>query len=132
MANERFTTNREHRSLWLASANVDFHPIGFQKIGILTGLNSAMQCVGSILVAPLIKKFPTRSVLSSAILVFAVISAILLIVDASTGGVMRFKTDNNKTQYGSWNRELPYLVPECRLIQCVQPTLCTPSTLSPE
>ena len=35
----------------------------FFKVGLLTGLNQAFQCVGSILIAPLIKRFPTKMVL---------------------------------------------------------------------
>jgi len=36
----------------------------FERVGLLTGLNQAFQCVGSIMIAPLIKKFPTKNVLS--------------------------------------------------------------------
>ncbi|KAK9242153.1 hypothetical protein V1506DRAFT_572333 [Lipomyces tetrasporus] len=43
-----------------------------------------MQCVGSTLIAPLIKRFPTKNLLAGAILVFGVFTAILLIVDATT------------------------------------------------
>ena len=43
------------------------------------------------MIAPLIKRFPTRSVLSCAILVFGLLTAILLIVDASTGGKIKPK-----------------------------------------
>jgi len=53
----------------------------FEKVGILQGLNQAMQCVGAILIAPLIKRFNTRSVLASAILAFGLLTAILLIAD---------------------------------------------------
>lgn len=58
----------------------------FERVGLLTGLNQAMQCVGSILIAPLMKRFATKNVLSAAIFVFALFTAILLIVDAATGG----------------------------------------------
>ncbi|KAF9258014.1 hypothetical protein L218DRAFT_1067629 [Marasmius fiardii PR-910] len=70
----------------------------YQNIGILTalGLNYAMQCVGSIIVAPLIKKYRTRSVLSTAVLIFGLISAILLIVDGATGGIPRFRAADKK------------------------------------
>jgi MFS family permease len=61
-------------------------PQTFFKVGLLTGLNQAFQCIGSILIAPLIKHWPTKLVLSVAILVFGLFSAILLIVDAGTGG----------------------------------------------
>jgi len=79
----------------------------FERVGLLTGLNQAFQCVGSILIAPLVclrllvakiaarepltdaiqvKRFPTKNVLSGAVAVFGVCSALLLIIDAATGG----------------------------------------------
>jgi hypothetical protein len=51
--------------------------------------NSCTKGVGAILIAPLIAKFPTRSVLSGAILVFSLMTVILLIVDAGTGGKIK-------------------------------------------
>jgi MFS family permease len=83
----------------------------FYKVGLLTGLNQAFQCVGSILIAPLIKRFPTKMVLSIAILVFGLLTAILLVVDAGTGG--RIKPDGwDKTHkkedwsyYGTYNTD---------------------------
>ncbi|KAL0931240.1 uncharacterized protein CTRU02_213975 [Colletotrichum truncatum] len=58
----------------------------FERLGLIQGLNQATQCVGSILIAPLIKHFPTKNVLSAAILLFGLMTAILLILDAATGG----------------------------------------------
>ncbi|KAK4233533.1 major facilitator superfamily domain-containing protein [Achaetomium macrosporum] len=58
----------------------------FERVGLLTGLNQAFQCFGSILIGPLVKRYPTKNVLSCAILIFGVCSALLLIIDASTGG----------------------------------------------
>ncbi|KAG0315863.1 hypothetical protein BGZ97_007737 [Linnemannia gamsii] len=54
------------------------------NLAILQGLNQAFQCVGSIAIAPLIKRFPTRSVLSASILLFGLLSAIIIIIDVST------------------------------------------------
>jgi hypothetical protein len=54
-------------------------------VGAAQGVNQAAQCVGAILIAPLIKKWATRSVLAAAIIVFAIMTTILLIVDAATG-----------------------------------------------
>ena len=54
-------------------------------VGAAQGVNQAAQCVGAILIAPLIKRWPTRSVLAGAIFLFGVMTVILLIVDASTG-----------------------------------------------
>lgn len=68
-----------------------------------------MQCVGSILIAPLIKRFPTRSVLASAIMVFGLLTAILMIVDAATGGKIKEPTEK-KPHYGSWNPNILFPV----------------------
>lgn len=83
----------------------------FGKLGLLTGLNQAFQCVGSILIAPLIKRFPTKVVLSVAILVFGLLTAILLIADAATGGTVKpagWDATHKKDDwgyYGSYNTD---------------------------
>src|SRR5262245_59756447 len=56
----------------------------FERVGLLTGLNQAFQCVGAILIAPLMKRFLTKNVLVVSILGFGLFTAILLIVDAAT------------------------------------------------
>src|SRR5436190_4786285 len=61
-------------------------PRTFERVGLLTGLNQAFQCVGAILIAPLVRGFSTKTVLSGSVLVFGLFTAILLIMDASTGG----------------------------------------------
>ena len=53
-------------------------------VGAAQGINQAAQCVGAILIAPLIKRWPTRTVLTAAILLFGLMTTILLIVDAAT------------------------------------------------
>jgi MFS family permease len=58
----------------------------FSRVGLLQALNQTFQCIGSILIAPLIKRFRTKNVLSGAVLFFGLMTAILLIVDAATGG----------------------------------------------
>ena len=63
----------------------------FEKVGLVAGLNQALQCIGSILIAPLIKHWPTRTVLSIAIFIFAIFTAILIILDAATGGYIKPK-----------------------------------------
>ena len=83
--------------------NKGIKAITFERVGLLTGLNQAFQCVGSILIAPLIKQFPTRTVLSTAILVFGLLTAILLIVDAATGGKIKpsnWDKTHKKTDFG--------------------------------
>jgi hypothetical protein len=39
----------------------------FTKLGAAQALNQSMQCVGAILIAPLVRKFPTRTVLAAAV-----------------------------------------------------------------
>ncbi|KAH6912104.1 hypothetical protein BKA70DRAFT_1422830 [Coprinopsis sp. MPI-PUGE-AT-0042] len=81
----------------------------FTKLGAAQGVNQAAQCVGAIMIAPLVKRWPTRTVLSFAILTFGLMTTILLIVDAATGG--KFKdTENNKVLYGSWPPNLIFFI----------------------
>jgi len=54
-------------------------------VGAAQGVNQAAQCVGAILIAPLVRRWPTRTVLSTAVIVFCMMTTILLIVDAATG-----------------------------------------------
>lgn len=81
--------------------------ITFQRVGVLTGLNQAFQCVGSILIAPLIKRYPTKNVLSCAVLIFGLMSSVLLILDAATGG--KFVPKNHPmgdfSYYGNYNTD---------------------------
>lgn len=81
----------------------------FTKLGAAQGVNQAAQCVGAILIAPLIKKWPTRTVLTGSIIVFALMTIILLIVDAATGGKM--KPPGAKTPlYGDWDPNVIFIV----------------------
>lgn len=42
------------------------HSRTFEKVGLLSGLNQAAQCIGSILIAPLIKRCkPTLTILTA-------------------------------------------------------------------
>lgn len=88
--------------------------ITFQRVGILTGLNQAFQCVGSILIAPLIKRYPTKNVLSCAILIFGVMSSLLLILDAATGGkfVPNEQPVGDFSYYGTYNTD--GMIPICK------------------
>lgn len=84
----------------------------FERLGLLVGLNQAFQCVGSILIAPLIKRFPTKTVLSFAIFVFGLLTAILLIVDGATGGRIkprdwsRTRSREDFSYYGTYNTDV--------------------------
>ncbi|KXX82741.1 hypothetical protein MMYC01_200878 [Madurella mycetomatis] len=83
----------------------------FERVGLLTGLNQAFQCIGSILIGPLVKRYPTKNVLSCAILVFGLCSALLLIIDAATGGTFMpaaYRTNhppNEWSYYGTYNTD---------------------------
>lgn len=90
----------------------------FEKIGLLSGLNQAFQCAGSVLIAPLIKRWPTRTVLSGSIFIFALFTAILMIVDAATGGHIKPAyftpvNENDFSYYGQYNTD--WIIP----IYCV-------------
>lgn len=81
----------------------------FTKLGAAQGVNQAAQCVGAILIAPLIKQWPTRTVLSAAILFFGLMTTILLIVDAATHGKPK-KSAAAKAVYGSWDPDAIFIV----------------------
>ncbi|EPS44772.1 hypothetical protein H072_1209 [Dactylellina haptotyla CBS 200.50] len=88
-----------------------YRPRTFERVGLLQGLNQAFQCLGSILIAPLIKRFKTRTVLSIAVIVFAVFASLLLIIDRATGGYLKPKGwdskygANNYAYYGDYNTD---------------------------
>lgn len=87
--------------------------VTFQRVGLLTGLNQAFQCVGSILIAPLIRRYPTKNVLAIAVLIFGFMSSLLLILDAATGGKFRPQKHphNNFSYYGNYNTDS--MIPIC-------------------
>ncbi|CAD6940075.1 unnamed protein product [Tilletia controversa] len=97
-----------YNGAFITLANERFAKDKYQKIGILTGINYAAQGIGSILISPLIKRYPTRSVLSLAVLGFAIISAILLITDAATGGQPRTMRTDGKDFYGKYDPNLMF------------------------
>jgi MFS family permease len=55
---------------------------------IMQSVNLLCQCIGSILVAPLARKFGTPTVLSFAILGFAIVVSLVCILEAATGGTL--------------------------------------------
>ncbi|KAI8822682.1 uncharacterized protein EV422DRAFT_566350 [Fimicolochytrium jonesii] len=75
----------------------------FTMTGYLDGFNQALQCVGSIVVAPLLVRFPIRAILAFAIACFAVISCIPMIIEGATGGKAPQWTDDGKAVVGAWN-----------------------------
>jgi len=59
--------------------------------GYMDGFNAATQCIGSIIVGPLMTIFPIKTVLSTSLLVFAVISMIIMCVEKANGGTFPTK-----------------------------------------
>ncbi|KAH8928269.1 hypothetical protein BT69DRAFT_594705 [Atractiella rhizophila] len=79
----------------------------FTKLGAAQGVNQAAQCVGSILVAPLIRLFPTRTVLASSVVLFAFMAVLLLVIDAATGGKVK---KDGMVRYGDWDPNLLFFI----------------------
>lgn len=82
----------------------------FGRLGLLQGLNQAFQCVGSIMIGPLIKRYPTKMVLACAIFVFGILTSLLLIVDAATGGTIKPSgwvpaNEDDFGYYGTYNSD---------------------------
>ncbi|XP_055331841.1 uncharacterized protein LOC129583865 [Paramacrobiotus metropolitanus] len=91
----------------------------FERVGLLVGLNQALQCVGSILIAPLIQRFPTKTVLTAAVFVFGLFTAILLIVDAATGGYIKPADWEAKHKKGDYSYYGTYYTDGIIPIYCV-------------
>lgn len=62
----------------------------FQYIGMMQGLNLGMRCFGSILVGPLVNRFPIKVVMGGACAMLALSTGSLMIADSRAGGT--FKT----------------------------------------
>jgi len=88
-------------------------------VGVAQGINQAAQCIGAIIVAPLIGRWPTRSILISAALLFSLLTTISMIIKASTGtcprshysytgltsfagGQLKSNAKETKVNYGGW------------------------------
>ncbi|KAI9017424.1 hypothetical protein BC832DRAFT_596546 [Gaertneriomyces semiglobifer] len=72
----------------ISSLALDRFPVAqrFFYKGFLDGFNQAAQCIGSIAVAPLMRRFKVKNVLAVAISVFALISSLGMIIEGATGG----------------------------------------------
>jgi hypothetical protein len=62
----------------------------------LSAINQAFQCLGSLLVAPLIRRFYINHVLSVSIWVFGALVALIPIAEVITGGHLDTSIDNPK------------------------------------
>ncbi|CAF1070603.1 unnamed protein product [Adineta steineri] len=83
----------------------------FQSVGLLIGLNQASQCIGSMLIGPLIKCCRTQMVLSATIFIFALSTAIFMIIDVITGGSIKpkgfvAKHKNDYSYYGDYRTDI--------------------------
>ncbi|CAF1128878.1 unnamed protein product [Rotaria sordida] len=83
----------------------------FEKVGLLIGLNQASQCLGSIIISPLVKRWRIQFVLSITIFIFALSTAILMIVDSATDGHIKPKDfkpkhKNDFSYYGKYRTDV--------------------------
>jgi MFS family permease len=83
----------------------------FEKIGLLIGVNQASQCIGSILIGPLIKRWQTQVVLSATIFIFALSTTVFMIIDSATGGYIKPKDfqpqhKNDFSYYGNYSTDI--------------------------
>jgi len=83
----------------------------FERVGLLIGLNQASQCIGSMLIGPLIKRWRTQVVLSATIFIFALSTAVFMIVDVATGGYIKPsdfepKHENDFSYYGDYETDI--------------------------
>lgn len=63
----------------------------FALLGALQGANQAAQCVGSILVAPLVAKAATNRVQAASVWGLGLMSITLIALEAATGGTLTKK-----------------------------------------
>ncbi|KAJ3363068.1 hypothetical protein GGF32_004933 [Allomyces javanicus] len=70
--------------------------------GVIVSVNYACQSIGSLLVAPLIKRWSTPRVLSISILLFGLLVLIVPILEGVTGGGNTGLGDEKNYREGSW------------------------------
>ena len=63
----------------------------FQYTGYLDGFQAATQCIGSIIVGPLMRYYSVKSVLTFFLIVYAFISMIIMAIEHANGGTMPTK-----------------------------------------
>ncbi|CAF1133152.1 unnamed protein product [Adineta ricciae] len=82
----------------------------FERVGLIIGLNQASQCIGSMLIGPLVKRWRTQFVLAATIFIFAATTAVFMIIDVVTGGTIKpsdFKPKhkNDFSYYGDYRTD---------------------------
>ncbi|KAI8814487.1 major facilitator superfamily domain-containing protein [Cladochytrium replicatum] len=78
-------------------------------------VNLVCQCIGSLLVGPLIKRMTAARLLTTAIILFGVVICIMPILEGATGGSVpgyyeNLKGSQNKATWGSWTPYLIYMI----------------------
>jgi MFS family permease len=85
----------------------------FERVALLVGLNQASQCIGSVLIGPLVKRWRTQVVLS--VTIFAIATAIFMIVDPANGGKIKPKDfvpqhKNDFSYYDKYHTDIIILI----------------------
>ncbi|KAI9190107.1 hypothetical protein H9P43_001545 [Blastocladiella emersonii ATCC 22665] len=75
--------------------------------GTVVSVNYAAQSIGSLLVSPLIKRWPTSRVLAMSIFLFGLLVAIVPVLEATTGGGSTGLGNEKTYKAGDWN---PFIV----------------------
>ena len=77
----------------------------------MQGLNLVTQCIGSLLIAPLFKRYHAKSVLSTSILLMGLVALAVPILELITGGTIPGSTGSkNKETWGFFSPYFLYLI----------------------
>ncbi|TPX54324.1 hypothetical protein PhCBS80983_g05963 [Powellomyces hirtus] len=98
------------KALALDRFDKNFASQTYTYAGYLDGFNQAAQCIGSIMIAPLVRRFPTRTVLAFAIVVFGIVSSVGMILEAATGGKSPQQSSTGKAIPGTWDSRLVIVI----------------------
>lgn len=96
------TLNGCMASIVLKRTNPEFGP---NKVWtIMLSLNYACQCIGSILVTPLVRRFKVTTVLARSTLLFGLVVLVVPVLEGVTGGGRKSGLgDERKYSPGNWN-----------------------------
>ncbi|KAJ3412482.1 hypothetical protein HDV05_000684 [Chytridiales sp. JEL 0842] len=73
-------------------------------------INVIGQCIGSLLVAPLVRRMYAGRLLSTSILLFGLVIVFIPILEGATGGKINYTTTNGSKIKENWGNWSPYLV----------------------